>query len=129
MKNLVNRLAGISWERIATDLRCGRKDKFGRFFADKIQAAILDAQVFSKVALVTDRDDRQEEDITAEVCRIFAPAITHAKQNHWVENAYQDGFGQNQTLSCLLRIIPPNQQGALESRFLEGISGNGRAPR
>ena len=66
----------------------GGKDKFGRFFADKIQAAILDAQVFSKVALVTDRDDRQEADITAEVCRIFASAITQAKQNHWVENAY-----------------------------------------
>ena len=65
----------------------GGKDRFGGFFADKIRAAILDAQVFSKVALVTDRDDRQEEDITAEVCRIFAPAITQAKQNHWVENA------------------------------------------
>ena len=100
----------------------GGKDKFGGFFADKIQAAILDAQVFSKVALVTDRDDRQEEDITAEVCRIFAPAITQAKQNHWVENAYQDGFGQKQTLSFLLLIIPTIQQGALESLLLEAIS-------
>ena len=100
----------------------GGKDRFGGFFADKIRAAILDAQVFSKVALVTDRDDRQEEDITAEVCRIFAPAITQAKQNHWVENAYQDGFGQNQTLSFLLLIIPTDQQGALESLLLEAIS-------
>ena len=78
--------------------------------------------MFSKVALVADRDDRQEEDITAEVCRIFAPAITQAKQNHWVENAYQDGFGQKQTLSFLLLIIPTIQQGALESLLLEAIS-------
>ena len=56
------------------------------------------------------------------MCRIFAPAITHAKQNHWVENAYQDGFGQKQTLSFLLLIIPTNQQGALESLLLEAIS-------
>ena len=56
------------------------------------------------------------------MCRIFAPAITQAKQNHWVENAYQDGFGQNQTLSFLLLIIPTDQQGALESLLLEAIS-------
>ena len=115
-----------SWYQRGEDylLICGvgGKDKFGRFFSEKIQAAILDAQVFSKVALVMDRDDRQEEGITAEVCRNFAPAITQAKQNHWVENTYQDSFGQKQTLSFLLLIIPTNQQGALETLLLEAIS-------
>lgn len=100
----------------------GGKDNFGRFFAGKIQAAILDAQVFSKVALVMDRDDRQEEEITAEVFRNFSPAVTQAKQNLWVENTYQDGFGQKQTLSFLLLIIPTDQQGALETLLLEAIS-------
>lgn len=100
----------------------GGKDKFGSFFTNKIQAAIIDAQVFSKVALVTDRDDRQEEEIAAEVCRCFAPAITQARQNLWVKNSYRDSFDRQQDLLFLLLVIPIEQQGALETLLLEAIS-------
>lgn len=100
----------------------GGKDKFIKFFTDKIRAAIIDAQLFSKIALVMDRDDRQEEDIIAEVCRNFAPVITQANQNLWIDNSYQDSFGQQQILSFLLLIIPTEQQGALETLLLNAIS-------
>ncbi|WP_337575877.1 DUF3226 domain-containing protein [Allofournierella sp.] len=100
----------------------GGKDKFGSFFKNKIEPAIIDAHAFSKVALVTDRDDRKEEDVTSEVYRHFERVITRVEQNRWVSNLYQDSFGQQQNLSFLLLIIPTDQQGALESLLLEAIS-------
>lgn len=100
----------------------GGKNKFGSFFEEKIRAAIKDAQVFSKMALVTDRDDRQEEAIEREVCQCFAPVVTQAEQNVWTENRYEDGYGQQQSLSFLLLVIPTDQQGALETLLLNAIS-------
>lgn len=100
----------------------GGKDKFGSFFKDKIQAAIIDAQAFSKVALVIDRDDRTEEEITDEICQYLTPVITQATHNCWISNLYQDSFGQQQNLSFLLLIIPLDRQGALETLLLEAIS-------
>lgn len=100
----------------------GGRDRFGTFFKEKIQPAVIDAQIFSKIALVIDRDDRREEDITAEVCRFLAPVITRARSNCWLENPYQDSFGRRQGLCFLLLIIPAAQQGALETLLLEAIS-------
>lgn len=102
----------------------GGKDKFGSFFAEKIRAAITDAQVFSKMALITDRDDRQEETIESEVRQRFAPVVTRVGQNVWTENQYEDGYGQQQLLSFLLLVIPTDQQGALETLLLDAISEN-----
>ncbi len=100
----------------------GGKDRFGIFFAEKLQATIRDAQMFSRMALVTDRDARLEEEIAKEVCQRFTPLITQAKQNQWIENYYEDSFGQQQSLQFLLLIIPASQQGALETLLLEAIS-------
>lgn len=100
----------------------GGKDNFGRFFTEKVCSAIKDAQVFSKVALVTDRDNREVEDIAKEVCQEFSPVITQAKQNLWIENQYNDGYGLEQSLSFLLLVIPFDQQGALETLLLNTIA-------
>lgn len=101
----------------------GGKDKFGRFFVEKkIREAIIDSNFCSKVALVTDRDDRQVEQIAEEICHSFAPVITQVDQNIWTENSYQDSYGQQQTLSFLLLVIPLEQQGALETVLLKAIS-------
>lgn len=48
--------------------------------------------------------------------------ITQANQNLWIDNSYQDSFGQQQILSFLLLIIPTEQQGALETLLLNAIS-------
>ena len=100
----------------------GGKNKFGSFFKNKIQSAIIDAQAFSKAALVTDRDNRTEEEIVAEVCEHLALIITQASQNRWINNPYQDSFCQQQDLSFLLLIIPTDQQGALETLLLKALS-------
>ena len=100
----------------------GGKDNFGSYFKKNIRSAIIDAHVFSKIALVTDRDHQCEKNIAANIYRHFAPVITQVRQNLWMENLYWDSFGQQQSLLFLLLIIPADQQGALETLLLEAIS-------
>lgn len=100
----------------------GGKDNFGSFFVQKIRPVIIDSQAFSKLAVVTDRDDRTESAILGEMLQAFAPVITDLRQNAWAANRYQDSFGMEQELLALLLIIPDQQAGALETLLLDAIS-------
>ena len=100
----------------------GGKDCFGSFFDRKIRPAIVDSQAFSRLAVVTDRDDRTQSAILADMLRHFDPIITDLKQNTWIKNRYQDSFGLEQELLALLLVIPEQQAGALETVLLDAIS-------
>ena len=100
----------------------GGKDNMGSFFRDKIIRTITDADAFSRMAVVLDRDDKRTGSIEAHASSIFRPVVTSMRNNCWTENQYINGFGVVQTLETLLVVIPQEQQGALETVMLQAIS-------
>lgn len=102
----------------------GGKDNFKSFFVSKIKNAIIDSNVFAKIAIVTDRDDREETEIINEMLQAFRPVVTNIEHNIWQDNEYQDSFGIKQKLSFLLLVIPMDKEGALETLLLDAISEN-----
>lgn len=100
----------------------GGKDRFGAFFDAKIRPAIIDSQAFDKMAVVTDRDNRDEREVLEEMRTCLTPVITKINQNAWTTNRYRDSFGMEQGLSFLMLIIPADQEGALETVLLRAIS-------
>jgi len=102
----------------------GGKDRFGSFFHDRILAAMIDSSAFSKIAVVTDRDDRAEISIRDSFQAVFKPVITKVKNNVWVINQYQNSFGLDVIVEFLLLAIPEDKEGALETLLLDVISEN-----
>jgi hypothetical protein len=100
----------------------GGKDNFYRFFREKILSAMIDSSAFSKIAIVTDRDNQVEASICASFQSVCSPVITNITVNTWVSNAYQNSFGQDIEVNFLLVIVPKDKEGALETLLLDAIS-------
>lgn len=100
----------------------GGKDNFCNFFTMKIFPAIIDSSAFSKIAVVTDRDNRMETSICDSFRSIFNPVITNAAVNVWVSNDYCNSFGQQVAIDFLLLVVPADKEGALETLLLDAIS-------
>ena len=73
------------WYRKADEflLICGvgGKDNFRSFIKSKIVPAMIDGSVFSKIAIVTDRDDRKESSITQSLQGMLKPIMPLPKLN------------------------------------------------
>ena len=114
------------WYRRGADqlLICGvgGKDNFGSFFDEKIKRPILDSTTFSQMAVVTDRDNREEKEIQKAISGCLEPIIGQVRQNEWTQNRYRNSFGQQEEMEFLLLIIPTDKEGALEALLLEAIS-------
>lgn len=114
------------WYRKGEDslLICGvgGKDNFGSFYKNKIEPAMINSSAFSRMAVVTDRDDRQEKSIQMSFLTMFRPVITDIKNDVWVTNTYYNSFLQQVSVEFLLLIIPADQEGALETLLLEAIA-------
>lgn len=100
----------------------GGKDNFGSFFKEKILPAMVDTSAFSKIAVVTDRDDQEEQSILDSFCASLHPVITNITSDDWVTNIYENSFKQNASVDFLLVVIPADKEGALETLLLEAIS-------
>ena len=100
----------------------GGKDRFGSFFQTRLLHAITDSSSFTHIAFVTDRDDRDAEDIAAQLQSWLAPIEAAPLQNEWTSVDYQDGFGLRQELQLLMLIIPTDHEGALETVLMDAIS-------
>ena len=100
----------------------GGKDSFGAFFKDKIHEIMINADAFSKIAVVTDRDDRQISSICDSLLSAFGPVATSAECNFWRKNSYTNSFGQQVSVDYLLLVVPHEKEGALESILLDAIS-------
>lgn len=100
----------------------GGKDNFGAFFRDKIHEAMIDSSAFSKIAVVTDRDNRQISSIRDSLLSAFRPVVTCAECNSWSNNFYTNSFGQQVSVDYLLLVVPHEKEGALESILLDAIS-------
>lgn len=102
----------------------GGKDNFCDFFTKKIAPAMIDSSAFSKIAVVTDRDNRIETSICNSFQSIFYPIITNTALNIWVNNHYSNSFGQDVDVDFLLLVVPADKEGALETLLLDAISEN-----
>lgn len=103
----------------------GGKDNFGSFFKEKIINPMTDSSIaFSRIAVVTDRDNRQISSICDSFKSIFKPVITSAENNVWKSNFYTNSFKKKASVDFLLLIIPHEKEGALESLLLDAISEN-----
>ena len=100
----------------------GGKDNFGNFFREKIQSPIVDSNAFSKIAVVTDRDNRAEESIINSLNESFKPIIGNIENDKWVSNSYKNSYEQTRPIDFLLVIIPSDKEGALENLLLDAIS-------
>lgn len=102
----------------------GGKDNFGSFFQEKINNSIVDSTAFTRIAVVTDRDDRSEQSIIQSAQCIFKPVINLVVHNQWITNQFENSYGQKIYLDFLLLAIPEDSQGALETLLLDAISEN-----
>ena len=102
----------------------GGKDNFGSFFKEKILPTMVDTSAFSKIAVVTDRDVREEQSILDSFRSLFRPIITNVKNDTWVSNSYENSFKQEAFVDFLLVVIPAEKEGALETLLLDAISEN-----
>lgn len=102
----------------------GGKNNFKNFFREKIKASVIDANAFSKIAVVTDRDEDSEHTILEKLLEDFNPIVSQIHNQQWVTNYYENSFKQQSCIDFLLVIIPPDKEGALESLLLEAISEN-----
>lgn len=83
---------------------------------------MVDSSAFSKIAVVTDRDDRAERSIIDSISASLRPIISNITSNAWVSNIYENSFKQNASVDFLLVVIPADKEGALETLLLEAIS-------
>lgn len=118
----------VNWYRRDNDflLICavGGKDKFKRFFEEKIKPPLFHANAFERIALITDRDDRENEKISDLVQKVLSNINIKIECNEWITGSYQDAFGMEKRISVLLVIIPKEHQGALETVMLDAIAEN-----
>ncbi|MBQ9302866.1 DUF3226 domain-containing protein [Butyrivibrio sp.] len=100
----------------------GGKDNVKAFFNKKVLKPIVNAGSFSRIALVLDRDDKEVGSMESHASAIFRPVISSMINNKWIENTYEDAYGNEQTIEALLVAIPTEHQGALETLMMDSIS-------
>lgn len=106
----------VTWYKKNNDylLICavGGKDNFGKFFNDKIQKPLVMSDAFEKIAIVTDRDNREVSAIETEAATFLKVPCGIIKNNQWNDCSYTNEFGMEKSFSTLLVVIPHEQQGA-----------------
>lgn len=100
----------------------GGKDNFGSFFKEKILPTMVDTSAFSKIAVITDRDEREEQSILDSYRVLFRPVITNVENDNWISNSYENSYKQEAFVNFLLVVIPADKEGALETLLLDAIS-------
>ena len=100
----------------------GGKDNFNTFFKNKIHDAVVHSSAFSRIAVVTDRDNRQISSIQKSLKSAFQPIISIIENNAWTSNTYRNSFGQQIKIDFLMLVIPSDNEGALETLLLDAIS-------
>ena len=73
------------------------------------------SDVFEKIALVTDRDNREVSAIETEAAAFLKVPCGTIRNNQWNDCSYTNEFGMEKSFSTLLVelvVIPHEQQGA-----------------
>lgn len=101
----------------------GGKNNFVNFYKNYIKPFIwTDSQNESEYRLVfvTDRDDRSTEEIEKELSE--DGNLFKLKDREWIDNSFENSFGQKLNVKTLGIIIPKNEQGALETLLMNALS-------
>lgn len=121
-----NQNESVNWYKKGDDylLICGvgGKDNFGDFFETRIKHPIVDANAFEKVAVVTDRDEWEVDEIERGLRDSLQSLFQTVKNRAWSKNEYTDSFGMRNEIEMLLLIVPKEHFGALENVMLAAIS-------
>lgn len=100
----------INWYRKGEDylLICavGGKDNFGNFFNTRIKTPLVTVNAFGKIAIITDHDDREVDEISQLLLVAMGKFFTDIQNRVWSNNSYQDAFGMEKTIKLLLLVIP-----------------------
>jgi len=83
---------------------------------------MFQSNAFSRIAVITDRDNRDEQARIDTLLISLKTIITCITNDIWVPNTYEDSFKQHESVDFLSVIIPPDKEGALENLLLETIS-------
>ena len=100
----------------------GGKDNFRHFFTSRIASPIFNANAFDKIAVITDRDQREIASIEKSVEAVLAGIQVDIRNNVWRQGIYDDAYAISRELLVLLVVIPTEHQGALEAVMLEAVS-------
>ena len=103
----------------------GGKDNFKRFFSRGIESAIRNSSnedPFSRVVIITDRDDREIAEVEKYFAQTMAPFFLGAQNNTCNVASFTDSYGIEKKINTLLMVIPVEYQGALETIMLKSIS-------
>ena len=96
----------INWYKKDEDylLICGvgGKDNFGNFFAQRIKNPLVTTDAFEKIVIITDRDEREVNDICTALLEDMAGFFTNIQDRKWCENSYRNAFGIKKNLRLLL---------------------------
>lgn len=116
----------INWYKRENDylLICGvgGKDNFKTFFLKTLQKPIVHAGAFEKIAVITDRDERDAEEIKDSIKSAFDGMFPSIEDRNWELNKSSDPYGMEIERELLLLIIPEAHAGALETVMLDAIS-------
>lgn len=99
----------------------GGKDNFKAFIKDKVMPGMVDAQNFSKIILMTDRDNRDEMGICHSFTGMFGGMVPEIKHNCWRRIKYTSSYERPESIDLLLLIIPLSGYGALETVLLDAL--------
>jgi len=83
---------------------------------------MIDSSAFTKIAVVTDRDQRRISSICDSIKSSFNPVITDVENNAWRKNSYKNSYGQIVDVDFFMLVIPSEKEGALETLLLDAIS-------
>lgn len=83
---------------------------------------MVTTDAFEKIVIITDRDEREVNDICTALLEDMAGFFTNIQDRKWCENSYRNAFGIKKNLRLLLVIIPREHAGALENIMLSAIS-------
>lgn len=116
----------VNWYKRGIDylLICGvgGKDNFKRFFQQTLEKPILHAGAFEKIAVITDRDNRDTSAIKNSISSAFNGLFPNIEDRSWKTNKSSDAFEMEKDREFLLLIIPETHAGALETVMLDAIS-------
>lgn len=103
----------------------GGKDKFRSYIERKITPVMMNSTMFSKIAVVTDRDGRSVESICQSFHAKFSTLVSDIKNNIWTENIYKTSYnGKEASVKFLLLVVPADKEGAMETILIDAIAEN-----
>ncbi len=77
---------------------------------------------FKNIVIVADKDSAEISEIEKLHTEWLSPYAKQVVNSQWLENSYEDNFGNTHEIRTLSIIIPADKQGALETTLLDAIS-------